>query len=301
MNVSFDSFNKHTRAPANARKNTNFLTDLNGFGVTSPINFSSAITPLGQDYSAGFANAPPNIFGGGFGMANMDADFMSAGMFDMGSYLSNIDSIGKDVDAMVLAAKKEKESKAGAKDTGQKTESESTTTSRLESRRSKREARNTSKSGSPPDGTFESALAIVLKSEGGYSNDKVDRGGPSNHGVTQKTYNSWCRRNGLTTKDVKNITEQEVRDIYYNDYWLASGADKISDPKMSLALFDTAVLHGVGGAKKLYNKSDGDYDKFLQARKNRYDEIIQADPTQRKFRRGWFNRVDSLSQNSISV
>lgn len=142
---------------------------------------------------------------------------------------------------------------------------------------------------------FNTALNVTLKFEGGYSNQKNDRGGATNFGITQSTYNSWCKRNGQEPRDVRNITKEEVKEIYYKDYWVASGANKVSDPKMAIALFDSSVLHGVSGAKKIYQKSGGDYRAFLQARRNRYDEIVDANPSQRKFLNGWRNRVDQLA------
>lgn len=154
---------------------------------------------------------------------------------------------------------------------------------------------NVQKSNLKLDGSFESALNVTLKFEGGYSNDKDDRGGATNFGITQSTYNSWCKRNGQAPKDVRNITKDEVKEIYYKDYWLASGADKIKDPKMALLMFDTSVLHGVSGAKKIYKQSGGDYNKFLQARRDRYEEIVGSDPSQKKFYAGWMNRVNKLN------
>ena len=43
----------------------------------------------------------------------------------------------------------------------------------------------------------------------------------------------------LKTKDVKNITRAEAIEVYYQDYWKASGADNIDNPVGSLILFDT--------------------------------------------------------------
>ena len=59
-------------------------------------------------------------------------------------------------------------------------------------------------------------LKFILAREGGYVNSKNDRGGPTNKGVTQVTYNSYRRSKNLPTKDVRDITQQEVEDIYYN-------------------------------------------------------------------------------------
>lgn len=145
---------------------------------------------------------------------------------------------------------------------------------------------------------FEKALEFLFPSEGGYVNNKHDRGGPTNMGITQSTFNSYRKRKDLPYKDVKNITREEAKAIYYDDYWKVSGADKISDPNMAVAMFDTAVLHGPGTAKIFYNQSNGDLNKFLEIRQKSYDKIVANDPEQKIFYNGWNNRVNNL-RNSI--
>ena len=51
--------------------------------------------------------------------------------------------------------------------------------------------------------------------------------GETNKGITHNTYNSYRRSKGLPIRSVKYITNDEVRDIYYNNYFKASGADRI--------------------------------------------------------------------------
>ncbi len=144
---------------------------------------------------------------------------------------------------------------------------------------------------------FEKALQFLFPSEGGYVNDKDDKGGPTNMGVTQSTYNSYRRNKGLSTKSVKEITREEAINLYYENYWKMSGADNISDPNMAVALFDTAVLHGPSMAKKYYEQSNGDLNKFLDIRQKIYDEIVAKDSSQKKFYQGWNNRVNNLRKN----
>ena len=146
---------------------------------------------------------------------------------------------------------------------------------------------------------FELALRFLYKAEGGYSNNPYDLGGATNLGVTQSTYNSYRRRHNLPIKNVKFITLEESKKIYYEDYWLASGADKITNPRMAILLFDTAVLHGVYKAKEFYKKSDGNIDKFLLIRRKSYDNIVLNNPSQKKFYNGWINRVNNI-RNYIS-
>ena len=146
------------------------------------------------------------------------------------------------------------------------------------------------------DKTFFSVLDIVFGSEGKYVNDKDDEGGPTNMGITQKTYDDYCRRHKLPKKDVKNLTKNETIKVYYNDYWVKSGLNKEKDPMKSLILFDTAVLHGVGRTKEYYKKSNGDLRKILEYRRKHYNEKVLEKPSQEKYLDGWNNRVDKLEK-----
>ena len=144
---------------------------------------------------------------------------------------------------------------------------------------------------------FEKALQFLFPSEGGYVNDSKDPGGPTNMGLTQGTYNTYRKNQGLPPKDVKQITKGETVDLYYKYYWKASGADSISDPNMAVALFDTAILHGVGQAQQYYKQSGGDVDKFLDIRQKHYDKRVENAPSQKRFYQGWNNRVNNLRNN----
>ena len=139
------------------------------------------------------------------------------------------------------------------------------------------------------DNDFDKMLSFVLRSEGGYVAN--DGGQACNKGIQQSTYDSYRTRKGLSKQDVKNITDEEVKDIYYTSYYKASGADKIDDPKLALYVFDTAVNMGVSAAKKILEKSGNDADKFEEARLDRYEEIAHYNPSKSKYLRGWENRV----------
>lgn len=141
---------------------------------------------------------------------------------------------------------------------------------------------------------FDKALAFVFKSEAGFANNKNDHGGKTNLGITEAKYNAYNKKHNLGNKDIHKITQEEATAIYKEDYWQAVGADKITDPKMAVALFDTAVLHGVEGAKKLYQQAAGDLNKFLSLRKERYSDIVKKDISQLDFFNGWNNRLNNL-------
>jgi len=146
------------------------------------------------------------------------------------------------------------------------------------------------------DKNFEKGLKFVLAREGGYSNHPNDSGGETNKGVTHKTYDAYRKSQNLPTRSVKDITDKEVKDIYYNNYYKASGADKIGDPKLATVVLDTAVNMGVSRAKTMLNKSNGNVDKYLALRQEKYKEFVQAKPSQKVFLKGWQNRVADLDK-----
>ena len=140
---------------------------------------------------------------------------------------------------------------------------------------------------------FKKALKFVLNREGGYSNNPNDRGGATNKGITQNTYNAYLKSKGRPTKDVRYISDIEVEDIYYSRYWLNAGCDKMS-PKFAVLCFDTAVNMGVGRIKPLLEKCQySDPDVFILERIRKYNEFARTQ-SQRGFLHGWLNRVFAL-------
>jgi len=138
------------------------------------------------------------------------------------------------------------------------------------------------------------ALKFVLQREGGYVNDPDDLGRETNMGITKATYNGYRKSKGLSTRSVRYITNREVQDIYYNNYYKASGADKIKDPKLAIIVFDTAVNMGNYRAKVMLKQSNGNVNKYLNLRRMKYYEFATVNVKQRKFLNGWNARLDSL-------
>lgn len=143
---------------------------------------------------------------------------------------------------------------------------------------------------------FDKMLKFVLLREGGYSNNPNDKGGETNKGITYQTYNSYRKSRGLSPRSVKYITDEEVRDIYYNNYYKASGADKIQNPKLAAYVFDTAVNMGVSRAKEFLAKSGNNLNTYEQLRRNKYNQFVEYDSSQRCFLQGWNNRINSLRE-----
>lgn len=94
---------------------------------------------------------------------------------------------------------------------------------------------------------FNTAVARVLASEGGYVNDPHDAGGETNFGISKRSYPS---------EDIKGMTAERATEIYYRDYWQAIRGDALSFP-VAIVLMDCAVNQGVKTAIRLLQKSVG--------------------------------------------
>ena len=98
---------------------------------------------------------------------------------------------------------------------------------------------------------WEKSLEVILHHEGGYVNHPKDPGGETNLGVTKRVYEDFGG-----TKDMKDLTIEDVEPIYRKNYWdkcrcddLPSGAD--------WSVFDWAVNSGTGRAAKAMQKIVG--------------------------------------------
>lgn len=148
------------------------------------------------------------------------------------------------------------------------------------------------KQGKIVDPGFDIAFRIVLEEEGGYSDHKNDRGGATNYGVTQKTYDHWRKTQKLEPRAVREITRDEVKAIYYV-YWKESKAPTL--PLASaIAVFDMAINSGAARAAKYWATSGGDLDRFFKLREDFYRGIVAKDSTQKVFLKGWLNRLNRL-------
>jgi len=94
---------------------------------------------------------------------------------------------------------------------------------------------------------FERAIKFVLKWEGELIEDKNDPGGITKYGISQKAY---------PYLDIRNLTLEKAKQIYYDNYWLKADCDKMSFP-FDMIVFDTAVNCGVRRAKKFMTNSLG--------------------------------------------
>jgi lysozyme family protein/uncharacterized protein YjdB len=165
--------------------------------------------------------------------------------------------------------------------------------------------------------SFDHALEFVLQWEGGYSNNPNDHGGPTNQGITQSEYDGYRKAKGQNPQDVKSISTDELRDIYYNGYWLPVHGNDLAYP-LALAMFDSSVNCGPGTAIMFLQKSLGITEdasfgqaivkalanteskaeiamKIMDHRDEYYKKIVNNDSTQVVFLQGWLNRNNALA------
>lgn len=104
----------------------------------------------------------------------------------------------------------------------------------------------------PPQGdTWARSYAFLKKWEGGYQAIHNDRGNWTGCQVGKgelKGTNMGVSACSYPHLDIKNLTREQTTQIFFNDYWKASGASALPWPAC-LIVVDTAVLHGVGAAK----------------------------------------------------
>jgi lysozyme family protein len=160
---------------------------------------------------------------------------------------------------------------------------------------------------------FSIFLRKLLRLEGGYVNHKNDRGGCTNKGVTLNTFKQYYGL-GLDCDDLKNITEEQVENIYKKGYWDPCWGDKIQNTRIAQLLVDWAINSGVKTAIKGIQTIVGVdvdgymgpmtvgainnyppkelFEKLKAARKNFYLSIVEKDNTQKVFLNGWLNRLE---------
>ena len=170
--------------------------------------------------------------------------------------------------------------------------------------------------------TIDSILADVIRREGGYVDEDADRGGPTNYGITQATLGSW-RGNAVTAGDVRQLAEDEAREIYERRYVVDPGFDTLPDPLRGQVV-DDGVLSGprtaVRGLQRALRhlgaevaidghlgprtrallrryESRAVHARLIQVRAERIGRIVQRDPTQARFLRGWLRRVTAFAED----
>lgn len=164
---------------------------------------------------------------------------------------------------------------------------------------------------------WEKCLETILHHEGGYVNHPKDPGGETNLGVTKRVYEEFGG-----TKDMKDLTVEDVKPIYKKNYWDRIKGDQLPSG-LDLCVFDFGVNAGTGRSAKYLQTligtvADGgigpntlkcldDYIeehgleetiKNFQAERQSYYESLSTFET---FGRGWTRRVDETTQLALEM
>lgn len=181
---------------------------------------------------------------------------------------------------------------------------------------------------------FPEAMTFLEKHEGeGYEDNKNDKGGPTNDGISLR----FMLENGLIkfdndkdgrldAPDIKELTDSQIHQIYREDFWNKGNMYRIKNKQIALKVFDMSVNTGLRTGVKILQKAinvlpphpgiqedgilgnvtvsylDSKTDDYIRETLlptyrvecwHYYERIIENDPSQKVFRDGWEKRAYS--------
>lgn len=164
---------------------------------------------------------------------------------------------------------------------------------------------------------FEVSFDHMIKSEGGYVNNPFDKGGRTNWGVTQATWESWIRH-PVGEKEMRELTIEDVRPLYKAQYWNLVRGDELPSG-VDYAVFDVAVNSGVARAIRFLQlglgiMADGVIGTITMKHAHAMpaDDLIRAICQERreylqrlgnfdKFGKGWLLRVGRVEKTALEM
>ncbi len=165
---------------------------------------------------------------------------------------------------------------------------------------------------------WQKSFDLVMKSEGGFSDDPRDTGnhmpdgrpGCTNLGVTMITWEMYVERKA-TIEEMKALTHADVEPLYKRLFWDRVWGDRMPGG-IDYLLFDFAVNAGVGRSVKCLQEAVGAHpdggmgpltfaatvthdaadliDKFSLAKEHFYRSLSNFDV----YGKGWLNRVATV-------
>lgn len=141
----------------------------------------------------------------------------------------------------------------------------------------------------------------------GYVNIKGDRGGETKFGIAQ---------NANPEISVRDLTWEGAKEIYFRKYWLEGKCDQLH-PQLAIMHFDGCVNHGITRANRFLQQAAGVVpddgrigpmtleavgqihpaelcSRIAQLRERFYNRIVERDPSQAKFLKGWLIRISEV-------
>lgn len=169
--------------------------------------------------------------------------------------------------------------------------------------------------------TFEKVIGPIIDDfEKGYvhRSSKADPGGPTNYGITLKTFRAWHGDPNLNSNALRVMPKSEAKQIYKEQYWLPIRADELPIG-VDFAVFDFAINSGPGRAvmtlqEVLKVKQDGVIGLITMSAIKRYpgsENALIADlcDARLKFmkglsnwpynKNGWTRRVKTVKKEAV--
>lgn len=169
---------------------------------------------------------------------------------------------------------------------------------------------------------FDKIIECVFVLEGYISDHKADTGGYTKYGISQKAH---------PEVDVRNLTLEDAKRIYYRKYWLPTRCDQLPF-KVALFVMDMAVNSGNSAAGKALQRCvnlvradaakplvvDGIIGEqtlmesrlvdtgilvaaLLTYRISFYFNLVHKKPSQKVFLKGWMNRLAKINLFAAGV
>ena len=170
---------------------------------------------------------------------------------------------------------------------------------------------------------FNSVIGNSFDFEGGYSNNKYDRGGETNYGITKIFMEQYKKAlPGGKVKPIKEITKEDAYNMY-NAMWNQHNLGYLKDKSIAVLLNDyminsnewevakrvQEILNKKGheikvdriiGPKTIeaINKTDRIWliEEILMDRYKNYRKQVKLRPTQETFYEGWINRLNKIAE-----
>lgn len=165
---------------------------------------------------------------------------------------------------------------------------------------------------------------FIFSYEGGYANIPGDTGGPTNKGVTLKTWRAYGYDKNddgvIDIDDIKLITNEDATIIMRKFFWDLYKADYIKDQSVANICVDwlwmsgkTAITlvqklvgtaaDGIVGPKTLTAINSRDPKRLFEAIKKRrttfYYTICAKRPTNYMFLKGWLRRLKNIKYGEL--
>lgn len=165
---------------------------------------------------------------------------------------------------------------------------------------------------------IENLVPKIAKWEGGYVNDPTDKGGATNMGITIGTWKQVGydkdSDGDIDIADIKLLTKDDFKAVL-KQYWNRWQADKIINQSVAEILVDWVWGSGKWGViipQRLLNViADGNvgpvtiaslnkanqkqiFDLIFEARVKFLNDIVKSNPSQKRFIKGWLNRLNDF-------